>query len=358
MPTPLIEAIATETGRTVHEVEGAWDKAKSLAKRKFGSNKDSSYYSYACVVAKNLLSLSSTGTEDSDLGGFWSESGPHKKKQGHKSTLKLKGAVRGRQATKDANGKTWWDRMSRKEQKKYLMEHPDSAAGLSVRSHKAEKQRSSGQVSSPTEDAESDEEALDTEVVPTESLNPTDLEQVEQDTERSREVQEPESLINLTPQGRAAIHSAVSRGLSRITHAVRQKHITFSNGLQSIKKFSNGEKLSEEDKAHLKDMTSIIMGVTLAAAIAFAPILPYSSVLTSMYLDHLSSRRDRLKDVAEKRREELNDYEPPTLEEHEIEGMTSEEHQHLQHISSDMTDWVADQNQDQLLNELRSRSRL
>ena len=60
MPSPYVNKLAKETGKSVSEVEKLWDKAKEITSDTFGKKEDdfgSKEYSYTTGIVKNMLGV-------------------------------------------------------------------------------------------------------------------------------------------------------------------------------------------------------------------------------------------------------------------------------------------------------------
>jgi len=60
MPSPYVNKLAKETGKSVAEVEKLWGKAKEIASDNFGKKEDdfgSKEYSYTVGIVKNMLGV-------------------------------------------------------------------------------------------------------------------------------------------------------------------------------------------------------------------------------------------------------------------------------------------------------------
>jgi hypothetical protein len=380
MATPIVEKIARKTGHPIKLVERHWLKAKRLADKRFGSgseSKSSDYYEFASRILQNTLSVS-TLSNGENVGGFFSNT--EDGNQSGVSRVRLGGAVmsrntnRGKNAKKDSNGNTWWDRLSREQQRDYLIEHPEKAETHKMKpssnskrpaSHKRSSKPSSSQAPMATreeepeldQDGDGDEEqqkpikpidVLPNEV-PEEVAPPTTVDRIE-----SRPTQgnssEPESLHNINSVGRGLIHSAVSKGLGKLTHITGSKKVTFKGGLHALKKFSNNESMSDMDKKHLKDMSMIVMAVVLSSAVAFGPFMPFAGPMAHMYLDQITSGK---KKKVEDDDSYEDDYEPPALDEPELSNFTTEEQDLTRQLSADMADFAINGNEN-LLSQVRS----
>jgi hypothetical protein len=350
MPTPLIKQFAKESGKSEKDVEALWEKAKTLAKAKF-KKKDSSFYAYTTGILKNMLALASDDG-DANLGGYYSES---LSKPGKVSKVKLKGAIKGRSTkkklAKDKKGHVGWTKLTLKQQQEYLKKHPKSKRKITHRGPKKIKKAATFEsdeakpvLQEVTPEAVEKEEATPVAEAP-ESKEPT-AEEVAQTEEK--ENQEPNDLTNLTPKKRRLILNVVKAGFGKLTHVVKEKKETVTKGVKAFDKISTGEKLTSEDKEHLKDLATILMGVTLVAAVAFLPVAQYSGALTQMYLDHLHSRRER-------KTETDSDQDPMVVnDEPTLDGLEDHEQLILQNESLNMAEWLMDQDQNKLINKLQS----
>lgn len=58
MPTPLLEAYAKESGKTVEEAEKCWEKSKHEADGMFkGKEKDGHYWSFVNTATRKCMGL-------------------------------------------------------------------------------------------------------------------------------------------------------------------------------------------------------------------------------------------------------------------------------------------------------------
>jgi len=158
----------------------------------------------------------------------------------------------------------------------------------------------------------------------------------------------------MTPSKQLAIVNAVKKDSPKFTHIIKERPETIKKGLSSLKKFSMGKSLDDEGKAHLKDLAMIVMGVTLAAALAFTPIAPFSAGITLLYLEEFHKRMEKRKEESLRRREEqkekFDDYQDIDEEDED-----ADEKKHLKNLSVDMAEWVTDQDPDKLIKEAKSR---
>jgi hypothetical protein len=356
MSTPLVEKLAKETGRTVAQVERHWERAKALADKRFMS-KSSEYYQFATQVLHNTLSVSTLNRSE-DVGGRYLEVSLSKK-------VKLVGAVRNRsKAKRDHTGKTWWEKKSREEQLAYLKDKPNSKFKHKLKANAPDYMTHTNRDPEEVIDEEADPEGhaparprqvdLITEPVPEGA--PIIPEETPEPLVTHENGLEPASLNGLTHIGRGLLHQAATRSMGKLQHIAKSNKETFKGGLKALKKFSADEAMSKEDKEHLKDMTIIMMGVILASAVAFGPFMPFAGSMAHMYLDQLTKRKEKKKDDEEDEPYE-DDYEPPVLsDEPEVNAINGEGLAALQHVTTDVVDWIASPRQDHeaLLNKARS----
>jgi hypothetical protein len=353
MPSTLIKNYAKESGKPINEVEKLWQKAKTIAKKKFAT-KDSEYYAYTVGILKNMLSISSQD-EAEYIGGCIT----HKKGC---SKIKLMGAVHARQVKKPESLK-WWNKLSHAQQKKYLQKYPNSGFKHHLKQNTTHTQTSTKEEKSEFEGVEpgkgvvpvSTEQGVEPgKEVATVNEKYPDVIDEEEDAEFEDIPEEPKSLENMTPSKQLAIVNVVKKDSKKFTHIIKERPETVTKGLSSLKNFSMGKKLDAESKEHLKDLAMIVMGVTLAAALAFTPIAPYSAGITLMYLEEFHKRMEKRKEESLRRREEekeqLDDF-----QDSEEDDEYAEEKKHLKNLSVDMAEWVTDQDPDKLIKEAKSR---
>lgn len=332
MPTPLIKQFADEAKRPISEVEELWEKAKTIAQKTF-KTKDSRFYAYTVGILKNMLSLSSSEPVE-DVGGFVSESlAPSRKKR---KKIRLQGAIKGRAINKDDD--SWWHEMSRKRQLQYIKAHPkmDPRFKHMIKPKKKKEKLTIAPKEEKQDILPEEPKPEITDTVKTEEGD--DKEQVHD----SSVDQQPKDLKDLTPKGRGIIHRAVNDGLKSLTHVMKEKKETFHKGFGALKKYGEGGTLSNEDKEHLKDMATIVMGAVLVSAIAFGPFVPYSGAMTQMYLDHLSKRKEQ------KERKTEEGEEPEVVNEPEIEDFSGSDPQMLHNLSHSMVEWTLDDHESKL----------
>ncbi len=345
MPTPMIKKFAAETGKSVRAVEALWNRAKKIADKKF-KQKDAHYYAYTTSILKNMIGLSAVDPTVYNVGGHVVICKGGKK-------LKLSGAINARRARKTIVGKTWWDKLGREQKTEYLKSHPNSAFAKLKRAEMEKEDKKK----------DSEDELKHKEHVPEKD------EEEQEEPELKREPGEPESLAAVTPENKGKVFSAVTKGLTRLTHIAPEKQQTMKHGLDALKRLKEGHAISKEGKQHLQDLCNIVMGVTLASAICLLPTVPYAMRLSAMYFEHLTNvRRDRKEAERDRKRQEKDEAEqqkameeqqkaveePAVVEEADVNTMTSDEVNTLQHMSLDMTGWLAADHEN-LLNEARSK---
>lgn len=357
MSTPLVEKLAKETNQSVTQVERQWERAKALADNRFTS-KSSDYYEFAVQVLRNTLSVNQVPTSDYvNLGDNYTESTSDSK-------VKLGGIVLARRTssprspssqTSDNEG-TRWDRQTIEYQRNYIADHPNSGRRVTSTRRGGESTRRRGPTSNrrqrtETERPEADlDHSLVSELLP-EALPQGEAPQAEalpEDTPAPRQTLEPSTLNNITHVGRGLIHQAISHGVKKLKHIVHSNKQTFKGGLKALQKFSGGEQLSPEDKVHLLAMTVIVVGVVLASAVAFGPMLPYAGSIAHLYIEHLQKKRSERDDG-----EYDDDYEPPVIDDPELSSFTPQEQQNIQQVGHDFGDFAMNGNES-LLNEARS----
>ena len=57
MPTPMIQAFAKESGKSIEDVERLWDKAKSIVWKKYSDKTDDAKYALTTAITKNMLGM-------------------------------------------------------------------------------------------------------------------------------------------------------------------------------------------------------------------------------------------------------------------------------------------------------------